>query len=464
MHSPAPGPSDDSPLNSVRYFPKTVYLSARKSIPLDNSSRHLPSPSRNRRLIWVLALLAAPWSLLPGQPPTLRALDPVLGPAPDISVNAARNHARNLARWQRIDSLIATYPDPETAAKHLPKRQFAFWEQHLEGLPDDYLSIGAEGCSWYCGGGPDTVYASSFLSSNGQFTYRPDNAHDFSLRTAWVEGVPGAGIGQRLSFRFARQGPPVTHVELYNGYMKSEKAWRDNARIRQLRLLINGRPYALLNLRDTTAVQRFAIGSHQGVKRDLVLTFEIAAVYPGARYDDTALADVIFDGTGVHCFAAGTLVTMAGGAPALPIEQLRAGDRVLSLNEATGALEPAVVLETAVRRHHDLWRYDFNGRTIVATADHPFLHLRGGFAALDAAAAGRYDVGAVETLRSGTFIYCLENAGLSRRTFASAAAQPDCIETFTIVRLDRNRVFFANGLAVATEAIAGSDEYETTDY
>src|SRR5690554_6620844 len=39
------------------------------------------------------------------------------------------------------------------------------------------------GCSWYCGGGPYKITASSYLSEEGKINYLPDNIHDFDLLT-----------------------------------------------------------------------------------------------------------------------------------------------------------------------------------------------------------------------------------------------------------------------------------------
>ena len=46
-------------------------------------------------------------------------------------------------------------------------------------------------CSWYCGGQIDSVTASSALADR----YAAEKAHDFSIVTAWVEGVDGNGEG-----------------------------------------------------------------------------------------------------------------------------------------------------------------------------------------------------------------------------------------------------------------------------
>jgi hypothetical protein len=39
-------------------------------------------------------------------------------------------------------------------------------------------------CSWYCGGGPKEVTASSYLKSQGEHHYKPENAHDLNYKTS----------------------------------------------------------------------------------------------------------------------------------------------------------------------------------------------------------------------------------------------------------------------------------------
>lgn len=55
-------------------------------------------------------------------------------------------------------------------------------------------------CSWYCGGFVQSLQASSILSER----YNADNAHDFSVTTAWVEGADGDGEGEFFIVLFFR--------------------------------------------------------------------------------------------------------------------------------------------------------------------------------------------------------------------------------------------------------------------
>ena len=280
----------------------------------------------------------------------LKMIEPTIGNTPDISTDAKKNLERVKILFAKIDSVINSYPDYETAKLHLSEKQIAIFENEEDYGREDHLDVGSTGCSWYCGGGPDSIYSSSVLKRTKTLDYKPENAHDFSLRTAWVEGANGMGTGENITYRFARMSPPVTTVEIYNGYMKSEQVWQDNARVKQLKLYVNDKPYAILNLKDIKSKQIFAIDTLQGKDSDLFLKFEIVDVYKGDKYEDVAISEIEFDGIGVHCFAKGTMISTPTGQAA--IEELAEGDTVLSYNEITGKVEPAKIVALASQKHH----------------------------------------------------------------------------------------------------------------
>ena len=70
------------------------------------------------------------------------------------------------------------------------------------------------------------------------------------------------------------------------------------------------------------------------------------------------------------CLPAGTMVTMANNAPR-PIEQVRAGDFVMSYDGH--GLSPRRVLGVIPQGRQEVFRLVTAGRTIVASANHPFL-------------------------------------------------------------------------------------------
>lgn len=155
-------------------------------------------------------------------------------------------------------------------------------------------------CSWYCGGQIDSVTASSALADR----YAAEKAHDFSIVTAWVEGVEGNGVGEYLRYSFPGTCPRITTVLIHNGYVKNWEVWYDNARVKRLLMYYNDEPYAILNLQDTMGLQSFDVGVLGYEDKDSApawsIKFEILEVYPGKRYEDTAITEIYFDGIDVH--------------------------------------------------------------------------------------------------------------------------------------------------------------------
>lgn len=70
------------------------------------------------------------------------------------------------------------------------------------------------------------------------------------------------------------------------------------------------------------------------------------------------------------CFIAGTLISTANGLVA--IENIKAGDKVLSTNEITKETEIKTVVETYVRETMKLIHILVSGEEIVTTEGHPF--------------------------------------------------------------------------------------------
>ncbi len=154
------------------------------------------------------------------------------------------------------------------------------------------------GCSWYCGGGNYKIKSSSSLGDS----YKAEFANDLSYKTAWVEGKKDEGIGEYLEYYFKNDSPRITEIIISNGYMKSEETWKNNNRVKKLKLYVNGIPFGVLNLKDSRTDQYFSVGTlgHNKNGTDLILKFEILEVYKGSKYNDTAITEIYFDGIDVH--------------------------------------------------------------------------------------------------------------------------------------------------------------------
>lgn len=164
------------------------------------------------------------------------------------------------------------------------------------------------GCSWYCGGSVKSIKASSELKENNGINYSPKNAHDFDKNTAWIEGKSDYGIGEFIEYYFDfserigyEGGLGINRILLANGYKKDKQTWKNNSRIKQLKVYLNDKPYAILNLLDSFEIQTIEIGEIKfPANKETVLKFEITQVYEGIKYKDTAISLLVFEGFGVH--------------------------------------------------------------------------------------------------------------------------------------------------------------------
>ena len=229
------------------------------------------------------------------------------------------------------------------------------------------------GCSWYCGGGPYKISASSHLQTSGKNNYISENSHDFNLFTAWVPNTNDGVIGQSISYYFSPNSPRINQIKIYNGYIKNSDLWAANARVSKFKLLINGQPKAILELLDLPSTQIFSIDPINSTEsnQDLIVTFEILEIYKGDKYDDVAISEINFNGLDVHCFAAGTKITLADST-LKSIEDIQIDDLVLSFNTTSNKIEKVKVTKKIQVFHENLLKLKLSDREVIVTDDHPF--------------------------------------------------------------------------------------------
>ncbi len=155
-------------------------------------------------------------------------------------------------------------------------------------------------CSLGCAIGWD-LEASSQLPAHGKNSYAVSKLNDGLIKTAWIEGVPDYGIGEYIIFKFSdslfytADSVPFFGLSVLNGYCKSEKSWQENSRVKKLKIYYNHTPYFILELFDRATIQQFTFGTIY-LKPNDTLKVEILEVYPGTKFKDTVLSELILLG------------------------------------------------------------------------------------------------------------------------------------------------------------------------
>ncbi len=305
------------------------------------------------------------------------------------------------------------------------------------------------GCSWYCGGGPYKILASSELDS---IKYKADNVHDFNLFTGWVEGKSDYGIGEYIEFFFKPNSPRVNKIIFYNGYFKNKNLWESNSRIKKAKLYICGKQYAILEFQDINAPQSFSIApiNSKTENQDLILKIEILEVYKGSKYSNVIISEINFDGFDVHCFAKGTKVQLADSSTQ-DIENIKVGDFIVYMDFDTKTIKSAKIEKMEKVIHHSLVTYRFeSGLTITTTQDHPFKIDNKGWASLSPNKSKQYKgFENINKIKIGDFFMTLNGT----EKLVSIDFLEGEQETYTISKLRSGNNFVANGLIVGVEEL-----------
>jgi len=133
--------------------------------------------------------------------------------------------------------------------------------------------------------------ASSALSSQNGIAYGPSKVFDGDESTAWVEGVSGSGEGQWLRLRFDGE-MAFQSLFVTNGYNKSQKAFQNNGRVREVRIQTADNFDKKFSLPDKIGSQEIRLP--RKVNSSWV-KITIVSVYPGAKWKDTAISEFQVD-------------------------------------------------------------------------------------------------------------------------------------------------------------------------
>lgn len=132
--------------------------------------------------------------------------------------------------------------------------------------------------------------------------YGLQNLSDNDISTAWVEGVKGNGIGEKIFFKLQFLSPineftietdqlPL-ELSIINGYVKSSSLYLANSRVKELSLFTSTNDLiATFAVRDTAGEQifRFEIPNHHITEK---LHLEITDIYQGSKFEDLCITEL----------------------------------------------------------------------------------------------------------------------------------------------------------------------------
>lgn len=135
-----------------------------------------------------------------------------------------------------------------------------------------------------------TATASSTRDPLRSYTYQPSQLIDGSLQTAWIEGVPGAGVGEWIRCDFDRE-VRLKRILLTPGYFKDPSIWKQNNRLAAAILYFSDGSSRRYHFPDQMREQTLDTG---GVRTRFV-RLVIEETYPGSvDNEDTAISQMSF--------------------------------------------------------------------------------------------------------------------------------------------------------------------------
>ena len=155
------------------------------------------------------------------------------------------------------------------------------------------------------------------------------------------------------------------------------------------------------------------------------------------------------------CFTAGTLISLANGKKK-PIEEIRRGDKILSVNIDKMEVEKDEVIEISRATMHRKIVVKVEGVDEIHTTRHHPLYVEGkGWAVFDKNYAEKHLELKVKSLKEGDSVYVVDDLGgrLLKRTIKTIIQTDDIVEMYTLANVKKNNNFFANGILVHNKKV-----------
>lgn len=130
---------------------------------------------------------------------------------------------------------------------------------------------------------------SSALAPQGDDKYGPENFAAGEGGRVWCEGTVGYGIGEFVTLHF-KPAVRVQEFTFRNGHPKTPETYRNNSRVKQLRIHTSDGFATVVTVPDKPddhVIKLPRVAKPQWVR------FSIVDVYPGARGSDTCIAGIL---------------------------------------------------------------------------------------------------------------------------------------------------------------------------
>ena len=135
-----------------------------------------------------------------------------------------------------------------------------------------------------------SVEASSVRKSEKGNLYIAENIFDSDIRTAWCEGVRGAGKGEWIKIDFGKK-LKISSLELKPGYFKNASIWKKNNRVSSVQLQFSNGQFRIFDLPDEMKTQHIAL---DGIETTFV-KMTIRDIHAGSSdREDTPVSEIAF--------------------------------------------------------------------------------------------------------------------------------------------------------------------------
>lgn len=293
---------------------------------------------------------------------------------------------------------------------------------------------------WYaCIEAPSNIKASSTLSPQGKYNYSSNNVNDYDPRTAWVEGKVDYGIGEYLEFDLDFGVSPTIYI--FNGYQSSYTSWKNNSRVKRLRVDANNETICYLELKDKMGGQYFNLpeNNYQRVR------FVIVDVYKGDKWKDVAISEIHVRGC---CFNSNTKIL--NNLDALTINKLKNGTEISCLDLNTDKIKVSKVIQSANQIHHRLLKISTDDHTVELTPSHPLYIKEYGFTSLYSLKRDYNFVSYHEMLGEiEVLVWNNEKQKSEYQKLTQIEKLEGEFETHTILKLERGETYIANGFVTS---------------